>query len=145
MSYEFDGDIRYLQEPDAPFSQLDAWVLTKNVFERKLACNLRAGMALDLDLEPLKSVLGSAVLIRDKTITVDLQLLSPGRIRMQVVEVSDALLPLWADCSGNLAYALDWFWKNGEYGLRLSACADAFFWIHAPVKSAGSVAARRTK
>ncbi|MDH4610313.1 hypothetical protein [Pseudomonas sp. BN102] len=129
MTFEIDGDLRYLQEADAPHSEFRTWELTENPFERKLATNLRPGVSLDLDVPALNRVLGSAALLLDKTITVDL-VLGPKGIGVRVVEVSDALLPLWADGSGNLTYALNWFRQNGEHALRLSVCADAFFWIH---------------
>ncbi|MCY1309429.1 hypothetical protein D9M70_595240 [compost metagenome] len=129
MLFDIDGDLRYLQEDDAPHAELRSWEMTENPFERKLAANLRPGLALDLDLPALNRLLGSAALLLDRTVTVDLVLI-PGGVRLRVVEVSDALLPMWADCSGNLTYALDWFRKHGEHELRLSVCADAFFWIH---------------
>lgn len=129
MPFDIDGDLRYLQEDDAPQTELRSWELTPNPFERKLAANLRPGLALELDLPALNRLLGSAALLLDRTVTVDLVLVSGG-VRLRVVEVSDALLPMWADCSGNLTYALDWFRKNGEHELRLSVCADSFFWIH---------------
>lgn len=129
MLLDIDGDLRYVQEDDAPRSELRSWELTENPFERKLSANLRPGLALDLDLPALNRLLGSAALLLDRTVTVDLVLI-PGGVRLQVVEVSDALLPMWADCSGNLTYALDWFRRNGEHELRLSVCADSFFWIH---------------
>ncbi|MOA43296.1 hypothetical protein D3C78_1654350 [compost metagenome] len=100
-----------------------------NPFEHRLATSLRPGLSLELDLPTLNRVLGSAALLLDKTITVDLVLV-PNGFRVRVVEVSDAMLPMWADCRGNLTYALNWFRQNGEHALRLSICADPFFWIH---------------
>lgn len=127
---DVETDLRYLD--DAPCHGFETWTIAGSPFERKLAANLRPRMCLDLDLQTLARVLGTAVLLRDVTVTLDLQL-QPGRALAQVVAIEAAgLPPICADDSANFLYALGWFQERGERSLRVSIQGDSYFWIHAP-------------
>lgn len=131
LAPDIETDLRYLQDGDMQFAGFELWQQASNPFERKMAANLRPGMPLNLDLPTLRRFLGAAVVGHGLVVTVDL-FLQPGRVHTQVVSADSAAVPpISADNCCNFLYALEWFLRHGESRLRLSVCADSFFWIHA--------------
>lgn len=129
---EIDTDLRYLQladsEPEPLLPTIRHWPPVSNLFERRLAANVRNRSRLRLDTAVFVRVVGLAAQLHNSTITLDVEVRG-GQVEAQVVAVTRYLMPpITADVAGALAFALRWFADRDE-AFCLSISPEHIFWI----------------
>lgn len=134
MYSDLDGDdLRYLQSDDFSPGPRGPWIRSENLFEQRLAKNLRAGRRLFLDLDTLARVVATAALLRHRSeiLVFDLELQQAERCAITVVTFYAGLPSICADVSGSLLPALRWYCARAE-SIRLAVAASGFFWFPLP-------------
>lgn len=133
---EIETDVRYLAEEYdyaqlSPWCQSRRWPEVSNVFERKLASNIRKRSVLRLDRDAFIRVIGLAAQIRDSVITLDVETLTGVRIAARVDEIVGRMTvmpPITADDAGGIECALRWFAAR-DLPCRVSVSPEHMFWI----------------
>lgn len=130
-------DLRYLQGDGFCPDGLDPWIRPRNLFEQRLAENLRPGLALMIDLDTLVRVMGGAAACAPgRAVTVDVTL-GKGLLRAVVVSRDNELPPIFADTAGNLISALKWYEAKRVGSILVAVRSPGFFWFPRSV-SAGT-------
>lgn len=126
-------DLRYLQADDFVPGPRGPWVRSQNLFEQRLAKNLRAGRRLFLDLDALARVVATAALLRHRAeiLVFDLELQQAERCAITAVTSYAGLPSICADVSGSLLPALRWYCARAA-SIRLAVAASGFFWFPLP-------------
>lgn len=137
MYNDFDeDDLRYLQNGDFISGQPEPWTRSRNLFEQRLARNLRPGQVFQLDLETVVRVIGTAALERRGSeiliFDLDLQGSNPA---ITVISSYTGMPSVCSDSAGNLLPALHWYRTRGELTLRVAVCAGNLFWF--PLRRSG--------
>jgi len=127
-------DLRYLQADDFVPGPRGPWVRSANLFEQRLAKNLRVGRRLLLDLDALTRVVATAALLRHRSeIQVfDLEL-QQASCAITFVTSYRGMPSICADMAGSLLPALRWYCcRQTSPSLRLAVTGSGFFWFPLP-------------
>ncbi len=131
LNIEIETDLRYMQEVD-PLPGFDwkygKWPRVENIFERRLATNIRNRSGLRLDMAVFLGVIGLAAELRNQTITLDVEVCR-GIVHAEVCAMErDVMPPVTSDNAGNSERAIRWFAAR-HLAFRLSVSSGNIFWI----------------
>lgn len=130
---EIDTDTRYLEDADLSYEmcmahRARAWPPAVNIFERRLAFNLREQCRLDLDLDTFIRVIGKSAQDMSACVTLEVSLIN-GLIQARAVAIDrNVMPPITADVAGRLAFALRWYGMR-EPVFRVTVSPQNLFWI----------------